>query len=347
MPFREDTHRTLNRLMTAGESELAGVARAALSPDCLWEVSHPCPPLTGPDAVLEGFVLPLRRALTQARRRDEIFIGARNRRAEGGDWTASVAHYVGNFAQPLFGIRPSRHLAFLRAGEFYRVDGGHITKARIILDLPDLMRQAGRFPFPFSYGLETLFPGPATHDGVLPTGGNGEASLDLIERMLRALHDYDPETFGSEEQTGIKGTWHDDMLWYGPAGIGSNYRWDGFVTDHRAPFLHAFPDRRGGDHYCRIGDGDYAAISGWPSMTMTFQGDYLGVKADGRPLTLRVMDFYRCAGGRIMENWVLLDYTELMAQMGVDLIDRSNAMADSADRRPLRTAHAISTKHIE
>jgi predicted ester cyclase len=51
-------------------------------------------------------------------------------------------------------------------------------------------------------------------------------------------------------------------------------------------------------------------------MTMTFQGDYLGVKADGRPLTLRVMDFYRCTDGKIIENWVMLDYMDLMAQMG-------------------------------
>jgi predicted ester cyclase len=71
--------------------------------------------------------------------------------------------------------------------------------------------------------------------------------------------------------------------------------------------LRAFPDRKGGNHYCQIGDGDYAAVSGWPSMTMTHQGEYLGMPATGRTLTLRVMDFYRCAGGRIMENWVLLE----------------------------------------
>ena len=112
------------------------------------------------------------------------------------------------------------------------------------------------------------------------------------------------------------------MMWYGPMGIGSNFRWDGFVDYHRESFLRAFPDRVGGNHYCRIGDGNYAAVSGWPSMTMTFQDDYLGVKADGRDLTLRVMDFYRMANGRIMENWVMLDYVDLMNQMGVDIIAR-------------------------
>jgi predicted ester cyclase len=59
-------------------------------------------------------------------------------------------------------------------------------------------------------------------------------------------------------------------------------------------------------------------------MTMTFKDDYLGVKADGRSLTLRVMDFYRCEGGQIAENWVLLDYVDLFAQMGVDLIKKAH-----------------------
>lgn len=318
--FRGSARDFLNRVIRLAEGELAPAVRDGVAADCQWSLSHPINDLEGPDAVLDGFIRPLRRAFAGLYRRDEIFIGGRNRRAEHGDWVASVTHYVGNFTAPLFGIPPSGHLAFLRAGEFYRVEDGRIAEARIILDLPDLMRQAGLRPFPFSYGLETLFPGPATHDGVLPVAGEGEQSLDIVERMLGDLHVFDPETFGSSGQTGATGTWHEDMMWYGPGGIGSNYRWEGFVRDHRESFLRAFPDRKGGNHYCRIGDGNYAAVSGWPSMTMTFQGDYLGVRADGRALTLRVMDFYRCAGGRIMENWVLLDYMDLMAQMGVDLI---------------------------
>ena len=60
---------------------------------------------------------------------------------------------------------------------------------------------------------------------------------------------------------------------------------------------------------------------------MTHRGDYLGVPASEKSLTLRVMDFYRCAGGKIMENWVLLDYLDLFDQLGVDLIAKSQSMA--------------------
>lgn len=324
--YRALARNILIDLLRAPEAELPALAARTLTDDAVFDLNHPIDACVGPTEILERFVLPLRRALSHVYRRDEIFIGGPNRRSEGGTWVAAVTHYVGNFRQGLWGISPSDRLVFLRSGEFYRLDGGRIAKARIILDLPDLMRQAGGFPFPDMLGTEIAFPGPATHDGVLPTGDNGEASLDLVEAMLADLHLFDPATGQSANQTGPDGYWADDMMWYGPGGIGSNYRWAGFVKDHRASFLHAFPDRKGGNHYCRIGDGDYAAVSGWPSMTMTHRGDYLGVPATDRAMTLRVMDFYRCAGGKIAENWVLLDYMDLFRQMDIDLIARSEAL---------------------
>ena len=289
------------------------------APDCVFHVSHPIHASRIP---WMDVYRPVRAALQHARRRDEIFITGANRRSVGGTWIAAFTHYVGTFEAPLWGIPPSNRLSFLRAGEFYRVEEGKIIDARIILDLPDLMRQAGMDPFGGQLGTEMLFPGPATHDGILPIG-DGTRSLDLIEAMLGDLHVYDPHTGSSKGQTGADGYWADDMLWYGPGGIGSNYRWDGFVKDHRAPFLSAFPDRKGGDHYARIGQGNYAAISGWPSMTMTHRGPYLGAAPTGKKLTLRVMDFYRCDAGQIAENWVMLDYMDLFHQMGIDLIARA------------------------
>lgn len=328
--FREVAHAGLTGLW---RGDLASAAAGIVAEDAVFDVSAPVGRLEGRAAIVAGLLEPLRHALPHVYRRDEIFIGGDNIREEGGQWVAAVTHYVGNFTGDLWGIPANDHLVFLRAGEFYRIENGQIVKARIILDLPDLMRQAGLKVYAAREGVgtEMLFPGPATHDGVLPDApARSKASLDVVEHMLGSLRAYDPETMSSPNQTGSGGTWADDMMWYGPGGIGSNYRWDGFVKDHRESFLTAFPDRVGGDHYCRIGDGDYAAVSGWPSMTMTHRGDYLGQAAKGQALTLRVMDFYRCRHGgpegpRIAENWVLLDYVDLFAQMGVDLIGRAVA----------------------
>ena len=311
----------LCELLRVPDCQLVDHARTALAEDAVFDVAHPVNRLEGLHHILEGFIVPLRKAIAGAMRRDELFIAGTNRRDYGGEWLASVSHYVGNFNNSLFGIRPSGRLVFLRSGEFYRIEQGHIVEAKIITDFPDLMRQAGCNPFPEELGAEILFPGPATHDGILPGDPErGGRTLDLVEGMLRNLREYDPVSFSSARQTGKDGFWHDDMFWYGPGGIGSNFRWEGFVKDHRRSFLEAFPDRAGGNHYCRIGDGDYAAVSGWPSMTMTHGGRYLGIPATGRPLTLRVMDFYRCRESRIMENWVLLDLGDLVRQMGVDIL---------------------------
>lgn len=304
------------------EGELANLTERLFSSHGRGAIAHPINDVTSGTDFVERFCLPLRRALTQTRRRDELFISGQNRRDTGGFWVASFCHYVGNFNAPLYGIKPHEHLAFLRSGEFYRVEDGKIVDFRIICDFIDLMRQAGHSPFAVSLGAEVTFPGPATHDGVNPANhAKGAQSLDLVEAMLADLRAFDPKTFQSAGQTGSDGYWADTMMWYGPAGVGSNYLWDGFQKDHRIPFLTAFPDRVGGNHYCRIGDGDYAAVSGWPSMTMTHAGDYLGIKATGKPLTLRVMDFYRCENGKIEENWVFLDYGDLLEQMGVRVFD--------------------------
>lgn len=318
---RETAYFLINRLATVPDSELAAAARDAIAPDAVWSMSAPVGDLVGPDAVVEGWLKPLRAALGHVHRRDEIFIGAANRLDPGEDWVAALTHYVGAHRAPLWGIEGTGGLVFLRSGEFYRISNGQISEAKLIVDSLDLMRQAGRYPLPQHLGTEMLFPGPATHDGVLPSDrSRGEASLDVVEGMARDLHVFDPETYGSDGQTGMGGYWAPDFLWYGPGGIGASFRWEGFIEFHRKPFLDAFPDRKGGNHYARIGDGNFAAFSGWPSMTMTHAGDYLGVPATGRALTLNVMDFYRIQSGQIAENWVCLDYVGLFQQMGVDVI---------------------------
>lgn len=319
--FRADIRDALSNLLSNPSA-----ATQHLTPDTVWDVAWPVNRLVGPHAVEAGYLAPLRAALAHVYRRDVLFLGGDNIREQGGQWCACVTHYVGNFHAPLFGLQPSGSMTWLRSGEFYRIEGGKIAEAKIIFDLVSVMQQMGRQPIDQT-GPEITFPAPATQDGLCPTGGDSARSIDIVNRMLGDLHVFDPETMESKGQTGSDGVWADDMMWYGPTGIGSNYRWDGFVQDHRQPFLQAFPDRKGGNHYCRFGDANYAAISGWPSMTMTFQGDYLGQKADGRPLTLRVMDFYRCDERQIKENWVCLDYGDLFHQMGRDLIAEANAMA--------------------
>lgn len=321
---RADIQGFLTRLFTAEAQDLQALAQQVFAPDAHVDVSSPIGTLIGPVQIIEGLIAPLRAALSPARRRDLMVFGGENRRDNGGEWVTALTHITGLFTAPLWGVHPSGKLAYLRIGEFWRVEDGMIVEGRMIVDLLDLIGQTGIWPLDEAqYGAPVVFPAPETQDGLCPVSDGGDASLDVVEAMLTSLHVFDPESFGSDGQTGAGGTWAPDFAWYGPGGIGSTVSWPGFVDHHRAPFLRAFPDRKGGNHYCRVGDGAYATVSGWPSMTMTHRDTYLGVPATERALTLRVMDFYRVKDGLIAENWVLLDYIDLLEQMGVDVIARA------------------------
>ncbi|MEO1089683.1 MAG: ester cyclase [Pseudomonadota bacterium] len=320
---RADIHAKLCHLAVCSAADLPAALTDLVAQNAVFHIADPIGDLTSTSAMLERWYGPLRRALPGAMRRDDMVIGGASVTGSGY-WLATLGHHVGNFEAPLFGIAPHGKLVFLRCGEFYRVHEGRVIEARILPDVLDLLRQVGRLRLPQLLGSEGLFPAPATHDGVLPGAPErSTASLHLVEAMLRDLRHFDPTTFESARQTGDGGYWRHDMLWYGPSGIGANFTHPGFQRDHRVPFLQAFPDRVGGNHFARFGDGDYVASGGWPSMTMTHRAPYLGIAPTGRALTLRVMDFWRVAGSQIAENWVLLDLVDLFRQMGTDLLERA------------------------
>ena len=99
------------------------------------------------------------------------------------------------------------------------------------------------------------------------------------------------------------------------------------VDHHQLPFRTAFPNRRGGQHYIRIGDGRFSVTGGWPSVTAThLGGGFLGLGPTGRPVAMRVMDFYLHHEGLIRENWVPLDVLDLLMQLGVDVLGRMRSL---------------------
>jgi predicted ester cyclase len=307
-------------------------------PGLRWRGQAPVDALSGFDAAVAGALEPLVAAFRDIERRDDIFLageyagrswtGAPIEAALPGTWVAATGHYCGTFTASLFGIPPTGALAWLRYGEFYHLGPtGAVVEAVTLWDLVDLMRQAGCNPLPPSPGVDILVPGPRTRDGVQldtvdPAGG--AITHALVGAMGLGLGEYDGVSLESMRQERF---WSPDMLWYGPCGIGSNRRLKGFQDFHQRPFLVAFPDRRGGNHYGRIADGDYCASGGWPSVRATHAGPYLGCPASNRPITMRVMDFWRREGDLLAENWVFIDLPDLFQQFGVDLFAKMREKA--------------------
>lgn len=295
-------------------------SRAAdiFAPELAWHGQHPVNDGVGREVWVRAALAPLIDAMPDVERRDDILnLGV----LDGAIWIAAMGHYCGTFVKPLFGIPATGHLAFLRYGEFYRVDeSGTVLEVVTLWDLIGLMQQAGVDPLPPAAGVSILTPGPRGHDGVRPDvvePDAGARSLALVMAMAAGLGEYDGKTLQSMGQTRF---WSPDMLWYGPAGIGANRRLKGFEDFHQRPFLIAFPDRRGAPNKVRIGDGAYCASRGWPSLLMTHAGPYLGHPATNRAVTMRVMDWWRRDGDLLAENWVFIDLPHLFLQFGRDLM---------------------------
>ena len=111
---------------------------------------------------------------------------------------------------------------------------------------------------------------------------SANANKKLVDDMYQGLN---------ENVLGImKRYWKEDMIWVGPAGIGTMHGLDEFEHVYRAPFLKAFPDKTAHD-IVRIAEGDWVAGTGYQDTT--FAADWLGIKASGERIRLRYMDFWR------------------------------------------------------
>jgi len=295
---------------------------AALGAHCAADfelhASHPVNLLKGPEAVVEGYLQPLRGAFPDLSRRTVLFF-AEDSPADG--WVTAVGNYFGVFCAPLFGIPPTGRPAYMRFGEFWRVEEGEIQQCYVMLDLLELARQSGVFPLRAGLGQDVLVPGPATQDGIL-TGPADPAetkkSFDLVLAMIEGLMRYDPadDDFSVMAHADF---WRPDFMWYGPSGIGTTRGIDGFIAGHQRLFLTAFPDRKGVGHRAELAEGAYAATFGWPSLGATHAGGgWLGLAPTGKRVQMRVMDWWRREGDLLAENWVLIDIPDVLCQLGMD-----------------------------
>lgn len=295
------------------------------APDAVFHHCHPFGDLIGADAFYDAALAPLHRAWPDLERRDWIVMAGQT--PEGADWVGCGGHYVGTFLSPWLDIPPTGHLTHMRFHEFYRFEDGRVVEFQALWDIPEVMMQARAWPMAPSLGRELYVPGPATQDGIVPAPHRVEKSrattqhiIDMLEHLKRHPSQGGPEVMEMER------FWHPRMNWYGPAGIGTARGIAGFRNWHQIPFLNAMPDR--GQYldeitYHFFGDGDFAAVTGWPDMIQTVTHDgWMGIAPSGRRITMRSLDFWRLENGLIRENWVLVDLLDAYRQLGVDVFSR-------------------------
>jgi len=314
----------LHELDQAGSGETAAVLRTYCTEDVLWEVFHPFNTLKGLEEASKSFWNTLRTAVPDLERRIDIFAGDVYK---GEYWVTCMGYLCGTFKKPWLGIPPTGGVVYVRIGEFYKVRDAKITQAHVLLDIPDLMRQAGVYPFRPMLGAPGIVPGPKKHDGLrLGDDDPEQKTLDTVLAMHRALHDFDGKDLSSMDHSSC---WSKNFLYYAPAGIGTTRGMHGFRENHQKPFLSSFPDRSGTEHYARISDGPIACTTHWGTLTATHTGsEWLGLPATGKKITMRVADWY-CAGedGLLHENWLMLDIFDIYLQMGFDVLGNMKSPA--------------------
>lgn len=319
-------HQALSALAEATPATLDARLAAAYHADAEWRGSHPLNELHGTAAIAAKVWRPLLRSFPDLERRDLIVLGGH---FNGSDIVGTVGHYCGTFRHDWLGIPATGRTLYLRYGEMHVIDAGKIRQSTVLIDVLDVMRQAGFWPVAPSLGIEEMWPGPITADGILLHDSDPAISAASIAQTLamhRTLGEYRDEAMAGRQgllEMPQKQHWHPKMMWFGPCGIGTARGLSGFVDHHQLPFRTAFPNRRGAGHYARLGDGAYSATGGWPSVLAKHTGGgFMGLPPTGRDVGMRVMDFYLHHEGLIRENWVPLDIIHLLLQLGVDVFDR-------------------------
>ncbi len=315
-------------------------AQTVLASGLRWHGHVPVGSLIGPEQFASGAWEPLRRSFPDLERETFVFFaGSSNGRADGDIekdghlWVTGTGLFRATFAEDYLTIPATGGPVSIRWGEFCRVADGKIDEVYFLVDLLDLMRQAGHDVLP-DLGVGGLYPPPAAGDGVLLDPQDDAATDDCLDRIrtfiFDGLNEYDE---GDLSTMGLANYFHPDLHWYGPGGIGACLSFKEFEDVHQRPWLVAFPDRQVQDLDALFAEGGYCGAPGWAGVKAYHTGPYRGAEATGAAIDFNGLDWWKLEGDRFVENWVFVDMIHLFEQMGVDLFDRMRASISSPDER--------------
>lgn len=134
-----------------------------------------------------------------------------------------------------------------------------------------------------------------------------ESTRHVIEGMVDGLNDHRIADIGE--------FFTQSFRWMGNAGCGKKNGLKEFQDNWQKPFQAAFSDKVCVDE-ARLFDGEWAAAFG--RQEATHSGEFMGIAPTGKRVEIRYMDFWKVAEGRIVDNWVMVDFPYVMQQLGID-----------------------------
>lgn len=312
-------------LESAAPDEVDFVIKSFTSPAYNWKGVYPFREIKSAEKVAAEFWMPLKQALSHMQRRQDVFI-AGNNEIDGEKWIMSMGHFMGLFDRDWLGIRHTGKMINLRYAEFHCVENGKITKTGLFVDIIGFMLQCGINPLPPSTGHYFVYPGPKNHDGLLfndADANESEKTLALVNKMVDDLSQLnDSGAMGCPPEV-LEKSWSKNMIWYGPGGIGASYTISRYQEQHQLPFRNNLSGKKFNGHVCRFAEGNFACFFGWPNLTNTPIGGFLGLPGGNISADMQVVDVYYREGDKLSENWVFIDIPFWLKQQGVDIIERT------------------------
>jgi predicted ester cyclase len=132
-------------------------------------------------------------------------------------------------------------------------------------------------------------------------------TLATIDAMVDGLNDHDIDDMGR--------FFSESFRWMGGAGCGTKNGLKEFRENWQRPFQAAFSDKVCIDE-ARITQGEWCAAFG--RQEAVHSGEFMGIEPTGRRVEIRYMDFWKVVDGKIVDNWVMVDFPSVMKQLGVD-----------------------------
>ncbi|MCX7056531.1 MAG: ester cyclase [Proteobacteria bacterium] len=128
-----------------------------------------------------------------------------------------------------------------------------------------------------------------------------------IEAMVDGLNDHVIDGIGT--------FFSESFRWMGNAGCGTKNGLKEFQDNWQRPFQAAFSEKICTDE-ARIAEGEWMAAFGRQMAKHT--GTFMGIQPTGKTVEIRYMDFWKVHDGKVVDNWVMVDFPHVMRQLGVD-----------------------------
>ena len=133
------------------------------------------------------------------------------------------------------------------------------------------------------------------------------ATEAAVSAMVDGLNDHDIE--------GMQRFFSASFRWMGNAGCGYKNGLTEFQENWQKPFQDAFSDKVCIDE-ARLTQGEWCAAFG--RQEAVHSGAFMGIEPTGKRVEIRYMDFWKVVDGKIVDNWVMVDFPAVMQQLGVD-----------------------------